>query len=82
MRVRVYIGLVSLMGVVALGLALRSWESSDLLKFAVVLVLATLSAGVRFDAPGIAGGLSLSLLFVLFGITELTSSETVVLAAT
>jgi hypothetical protein len=80
-RARVYIGLVSLLGALALGVAVSSWESPDLLKFAGFLVLATLSVGIRFEAPGITSGLSLSLLFVLFGIAELTASETVVLAA-
>ena len=80
-RARFYIAFVSLLGAMALGVAVSSWESPDLLKFAGFLVLATLSAGIRFEAPGIANGLSLSLLFVLFGIAELTASETVVLAA-
>jgi diguanylate cyclase (GGDEF)-like protein/putative nucleotidyltransferase with HDIG domain len=80
-RARFYIAFVSLLGAIALGVAVSSWESPDLLKFAGFLVLATLSAGIRFEAPGIANGLSLSLLFVLFGIAELTASETVVLAA-
>jgi diguanylate cyclase (GGDEF)-like protein/putative nucleotidyltransferase with HDIG domain len=80
-RARIYIGFVSLLGALALAVAVSGWESPDLLKFAGFLVLAALSAGVRFEPPGIAGGLSLSLLFVLFGIVELTASETVVLAA-
>src|SRR5512143_3361093 len=71
-RVRVYIGCLSLMSAIALGVAVSGWESPDLLKFAGFLVLATLSAGIRFEAPGNVGGLSLSLLFVLFGIAELT----------
>jgi len=80
-RARFYIGFVSLLGAIALGVAVSGWDSPDLLKFAGFLVLATLSAGIRFQAPGIVSGLSLSLLFVLFGIAELTASETVVLAA-
>lgn len=81
-RARIYIGLVSILGALALGVAVSGWESPDLLKFAGFLVLATLSAGIRFEAPGIASGLPVSLLFVLFGVAELTASETVVLAAT
>ncbi len=71
-RVRVYIGFVSLLGAIALGVAVSAWDSPDVLKFAGFLVLATLSAGIRFETPRIASGLSLSLLFVLFGIVELT----------
>jgi len=81
-RARIYIGFVSLLGGLALGAAASGWESPDLLKFAGFLVLAGLSAGIHFEAPGIASGLSLSLLFILFGIAELSGPETVVLAAT
>jgi len=80
-RARIFIGFVSLMGALALGTAVAGWESPDLLKFAGFLALATLSVGIRFEAPGITSGLPISLLFVLFGIAELTASETVVLAA-
>jgi diguanylate cyclase (GGDEF)-like protein/putative nucleotidyltransferase with HDIG domain len=80
-KARVYIGLVSLLGALALAVAVSGWESPDLLKFAGFLALATLSVGIRFEAPGITSGLPLSLLFVLFGVAELTASETVVLAA-
>jgi diguanylate cyclase (GGDEF)-like protein/putative nucleotidyltransferase with HDIG domain len=81
-RVRVYIGFLSLLGALALGAAVSAWDSPDVLKFIGFLVLATLSAGTRIQAPRNGSGLSLSLLFVLFGIAELTASETMVLAAT
>jgi diguanylate cyclase (GGDEF)-like protein/putative nucleotidyltransferase with HDIG domain len=81
-RARIFIAFVSFLGAMALGVAASGWESPDLLKFAGFLVLAALSAGIRFEAPGIVSGLSLSLLFVFFGIVELTAPETVVLAAT
>src|ERR1700722_13623668 len=80
-RARIFVGFVSLLGALALGAAVSGWESPDLLKFAGFLALATLSVGIRFEAPGITSGLPISLLFVLFGIAELTASETVVLAA-
>jgi hypothetical protein len=70
------------LGALALGAAVSAWDSPDVLKFIGFLVLATLSAGTRIQAPRNGSGLSLSLLFVLFGIAELTASETMVLAAT
>ncbi len=81
-RVHIYIGFVTFLGLIALVVAASGWDSPDLLKFAGFLVLATLSAGIRFEAPGVGGELAISLLFVLFGIVELTPPETVVLAAT
>jgi diguanylate cyclase (GGDEF)-like protein/putative nucleotidyltransferase with HDIG domain len=80
-RARIYITLVSLLGAVALGMALTAWESPDLLKFAGFLTVATLSAGILIKVPGVISSLSLTFLFVLFGVLELSGPETVVLAS-
>src|SRR5437016_6291826 len=69
------------MGAVALGMAVTAWESPDLLKFAGFLAVAILSAGILINAPGVISSLSLTFLFVLFGVAELTGPETVVLAS-
>ena len=79
---RVYIGFLFLLGAVSLGVAASGWNSPDLLKFAGFLAVATLSAGIQFNAPGVTSALSLSLLFTLFGVVELTVSETVILSCT
>jgi diguanylate cyclase (GGDEF)-like protein/putative nucleotidyltransferase with HDIG domain len=80
-RVRFYIVFLFLVGVVALGQAAVGWNSPDVYKFAGFLAIAVLSCGVRFSVPAVASPLSLSLLFALFGVVELTASETVVLAS-
>ena len=46
---RIYIGFVSLLGALALGVAVSAWDSPDVLKFTGFLVLATLSAGTRIE---------------------------------
>src|SRR5260370_10065625 len=80
-RARVSVTLLSLMGAVALGMAVTAWESASLLRFAGFLAVAALSGGIVINAPGVISSLSLTFLFVLFGVAELTGPETVVLAS-
>jgi diguanylate cyclase (GGDEF)-like protein/putative nucleotidyltransferase with HDIG domain len=81
-RVRAYMGFISVLGAISLGVALSGWNSPDLLKFGGFLAVAILSAGIQVNAPGATSPLSLTFLFALFGVVELTASETVILAAT
>lgn len=80
--VRGYIAGLSLAGAIALAMAVAGWDCPDLLKFAGFLAVAILSAGIQFNVPGVTSALSLSLLFSLFGVVELTGPETVVLSCT
>jgi diguanylate cyclase (GGDEF)-like protein/putative nucleotidyltransferase with HDIG domain len=62
-------------------MAAMNWESPDLLKFAGFLLIAIFSSGMRIGVPGQTSTLSLSFLFVLFGVIELTGPETIVLGS-
>ena len=72
--------LVALLGTGSLGWALATWDSPDLLKFAVILVVAMFFASVKVEVPGASGSLPITFLFVLYGVLNLTLPETVVLA--
>src|SRR5579863_201268 len=76
-----FVSLVCLLGMAALVWASVNWYSPDLLKFAGILTIAVFSVGARITVPGAAGALPLTFLFVLLGVLDLTSSETVVLAS-
>ncbi len=80
-RARVYIALTVALATGVLAWNLANWESPDLLKFGGFLMVAICSSGMRISVPGITGTLSLTFLFVLFGVVELTQAETVALAA-
>jgi putative nucleotidyltransferase with HDIG domain len=80
-RVRTYIGCVYGLGALSLLVAVTGWTSPDLLKFGGFLAVAVLSAGIRFNAPGVTSALSPCLLFTFFGVVELTSPETVILSS-
>jgi diguanylate cyclase (GGDEF)-like protein/putative nucleotidyltransferase with HDIG domain len=75
------IGLVVFLAAVALGLAATGWESPDLIKFIGFLTVALFTIGTKLAIPGPAGNLPLTFVFVLMGMLDLSSSETVVLAA-
>ncbi len=74
------IALVVLLGAAALGLAVTGWESPDLIKFVGFLTVALFTVGTKIAIPGPAGNLPLTFVFVLMGVLDLSSSETVVLA--
>jgi diguanylate cyclase (GGDEF)-like protein/putative nucleotidyltransferase with HDIG domain len=69
------------LGLGVLALEITNWESPDLLKYGGFLMVAIFSSGMRLSVPGVAGTLSLTFLFVLFGVIELNGPETVVMGA-
>jgi len=74
-RVCIYVMTALALGVLVLAAA--NWESSDLLEYGSLLMVAIFSSGMRVSVPGVTGTLSLTFLFVLFGVIELTPAETV-----
>jgi len=80
-KARLFIALITAVGIGVVSVSCANWESPDLLKYGSFLMVAIFSSGLRIRVPGITGTLSLTFLFVLFGIIQLTPSETVVLGA-
>ena len=78
---KTFFTVMTVLGGLALMMAALNWESPDLLRFGGILMVAVLSSGVRISVPGVASTLSLSFLFVLFGVMELTGPETIVLGS-
>jgi diguanylate cyclase (GGDEF)-like protein/putative nucleotidyltransferase with HDIG domain len=76
-----YFTVTGLLGAAVIVMASLNWESPDLLKFAGFLLIAIFSSGMRIGVPGRTSTLSLSFLFVLFGVVELTGPETIVLGS-
>jgi diguanylate cyclase (GGDEF)-like protein/putative nucleotidyltransferase with HDIG domain len=76
-----YIQGTALFGFAILAAALMNWKSPDLFEYGGFLAIAILSSGMRISVPGVAASLPLTFLFVLFGILDLTSPETVMLGA-
>ncbi len=77
---RFLLALVSTIAAAVLANSAIFWHSPDLIKFGAFLSISIISAGARLRVPGMSEPLPLSFLFVLLGLVELTTSETVLLA--
>jgi diguanylate cyclase (GGDEF)-like protein/putative nucleotidyltransferase with HDIG domain len=77
---RVLLALVLMIAAAVVANAGVYWHSPDLIKFGAFLAISLVSAGARVRVPGVNGPLPLSYLFVLLGLVELTTSETILLA--
>ncbi|MGH9664929.1 MAG: hypothetical protein ACRD9L_10940, partial [Bryobacteraceae bacterium] len=80
-RGRTFIALVVLTGFSILLLGLFHWQSPDLIRYGCFFLLAVLTSGLNLTLPGVTGTLSLSFLFILFGVVEMNFQETLLLGA-
>jgi hypothetical protein len=79
-HVRAYLALVISLGVCVLAGAAAHWRCADPERFTVYLFLACLAGALKVRLPGMHGTYSLTFLFVLIGVVDLTFSETVLIA--
>jgi diguanylate cyclase (GGDEF)-like protein/putative nucleotidyltransferase with HDIG domain len=82
LKSRIYVLAVSVAGLASMGWCLHQWDSQDLPRFFVYLLVSALTAGLKVNLPGILGTMSVGFLFVFLGITELGLAETLVLGCT
>lgn len=75
------ISVTSAVGVAVLLMGLARWDSPDLVRYSCYLVVALAASGMKITFPTMAGTLSVNFLFILFGVVDLTLSETLLLAA-
>ncbi|HEV1288188.1 MAG TPA: HD domain-containing phosphohydrolase, partial [Bryobacteraceae bacterium] len=78
-KVRLFVSITGILGSIVVATSLAGWESADLLKYTGFLLMALASSGMRIRVPGMPGTLSLNFVFVLFGLVDLSVSETVML---
>jgi hypothetical protein len=80
-RAKVYIHLVSALGVLALAIGFWSppWPH-DPLRFCMYFLLSLLAAALKLRLPGMTGTMSIGFVFVLLGIAELSLPETMLIA--
>ena len=74
-----YVGFITLIGLGVLIHAATEWRSEDLTKLACYLLLAVLGDLLDVGLPAAGGTLTLSLLFILIGLTELSQPETLLI---
>jgi len=78
-KVRLFVLIIGILGTLVVAHSIAAWESTDLLKYAGFLLMAVFCSGMRISVPGMAGTLSLNFIFILFGLVDLGTSETIVM---
>jgi diguanylate cyclase (GGDEF)-like protein/putative nucleotidyltransferase with HDIG domain len=78
-KLQFFVLTTAVLGFLVLTNAITVWASADLLKYGGFLLMALFSSGMRIRIPGMPGTLSLSFIFVLFGLVDLGASETIAL---
>lgn len=81
LKARVYIALVAGLGLAALGRGIHPWESENLVRFALYLIVTLIGSGFKVSLPGIQGTMSFYFLFLLVSIVQLSLPETLVIVA-
>src|SRR5271166_3261546 len=74
---RLYVTWVIAVGAILLVAALAHWSCADPLRFAIYLLLALVAGTLKIRLPQMTGTYSLTFLFVLIGVADLTFAETV-----
>ena len=72
---RIYVYAVILIGACVTLSELIHWESQDLLRFVCYMALAMMASRLKVALPAITGTLSVTFIFVLFGVVELSTPE-------
>ena len=81
-RARVFVFITASSGAALFGTACLHWHSDDLLKFGCYLLIAILASTMKVKLPGMDSTMSVTFLFVLLGIMELSLVETLVIGCT
>jgi putative nucleotidyltransferase with HDIG domain len=77
---KLYVWLHVLLGIAVLGYGLVNWQCSDPLRFGSFVLAAALGSVLKVRLPGLTGTTSVSSLFVLISLVNLSVSEALVIA--
>jgi diguanylate cyclase (GGDEF)-like protein/putative nucleotidyltransferase with HDIG domain len=79
LHARVFVALIVVFGGSVLSSQLLHWESPDVVKYGCYLAVGLLASSLRVSLPFMAGSISVSILFTLFAIVELSLPEALLL---
>jgi len=81
-RAKAFVFTTAASGIALFGAACVHWQSHDLLKFGCYLLIAVLASTMKVKLPGMDSTMSVTFLFVLLGILELSLGETLLIGCT
>src|SRR5579863_3395228 len=76
---KIFIMLVVVCGMAALGISLLSWKSANWPEFLVLLIVALVASRLRVRLPGVTGTLSVNLPFILLAVVEMSCAEAILI---
>ncbi len=74
-----FISVTACVGLAAIVHALLTWQCQDPLRFAAYLAIALIAAGLKVVVPGINSSMSVTFIFILLGVLELSLGETIII---
>jgi len=74
-----FISITAAVGLAAIFHALWTWQCHDPLRFAAYLAIALIAAGLKVVVPGINSSMSVTFIFILLGVLELSLGETIII---
>lgn len=80
-RAKLFIALAIIPGLTMLSLGVSHWESADPVRFTIYFLLALVASTLKVRLPGLTGTMSMTFLFILIGLSQLSFSETLALGA-
>jgi hypothetical protein len=81
LKAKLFIALAIIPGLTMLSLGVSHWESADPLRFIIYFLLALVASTLKVRLPGLTGTMSLTFLFILIGLSQLSFSETLAIGA-
>jgi diguanylate cyclase (GGDEF)-like protein/putative nucleotidyltransferase with HDIG domain len=75
----VFVAVTAMAGAAVLGISCLHWHCDDPLKFACYLLIAILASTMKVSLPGIDSTMSVTFLFILLGVLELSLPEALIL---
>jgi hypothetical protein len=82
LKAKFYIGLIISLGLAAFVSGLFRWETSNAFQFVSYFLIAALASGLKVNLPAITGTMSVTSLFLLISIVQLSESETLLIGFT
>lgn len=82
LRAKIFVVITVAIGVAVLWTSCQHWHFNNLLKFVCYLLFAILASTMKVRLPGMESTMSVSFLFILLGVQELSLAETLVIGCT
>ncbi len=82
LQTRAFIGVTTVVGLAVIIDAFWHWQCRDPVQFAAYLGITLMAAGMKVVVPGINGSMSVTFIFILLGLLELSLPETIAIGCT